>query len=203
MKLFTVTNHHRSVAVYQPGSTSIAQVDQELKARDELLSILKRNLVQAQNRMKVYYDRRHSERTFEVGDMVFLKLQSHKQQSVHANNFHKLSAKYYGPFEVLERIGTVAYKLKLPASARIHNVFHVSLLKKKIGSNASVSSDLPDISNAETQKWYPAAVLETRMIPRRGEAATQWLIQWLGTSKEEATWEFAKEVQTRFPEFEF
>ncbi|KAL6196555.1 hypothetical protein ACLB2K_032169 [Fragaria x ananassa] len=142
------------------------------------------------------------ERSFEVGDMVFLKLQPYKQQLVHQGAFHKLSAKYFGPFEVLEKIGAVAYKLRLPPTARIHDVFHVSLLKKKLGNDVTVEPHLPLISDANKRNWKPAKVLETRLVKRRGNAAAQWLILWDGTSSEEATWEYADDAKRRLPEFD-
>ena len=164
-----------SIIPYLSGSTSVAQVDQQLKDRDALLVILKQNLAQAQNRQKVYFDKKHSERSFDVGDMVFLKLQRYKQKSASAKALHKLLAKYCGPFEVLEKIGTVAYKVKLPASATIHNVFHVSLVKKKLGSSAVVHSGLPPLYT-DKRSWEPAKVIETRLIKKGSNAAAQWLI---------------------------
>ena len=115
--------------------------------------------------------------------------------------FHKLASKFYGPFQVIERVGEVAYRLQLPATARIHDVFHVSLLKKKMGGTAVVEGQLPNVSDASVHKWAPEAVLQARMVKRHGAAATQWLVQWMGTSPEEATWELADEIMQRFPDF--
>ncbi|KAL6176639.1 hypothetical protein ACLB2K_053272 [Fragaria x ananassa] len=134
--------------------------------------------------------------------MVFLKLQPYKQQSVHQGAFHKLSTKYFGPFEVLEKIGTVAYKLRLPPTARIHDVFHVSLLIKKLGNHVTAEPHLPLISDANKRNWKLAKVLETRLVKRHGNAAAQWLILWDETSSEEVTWEYADDVKRRFPEFD-
>jgi hypothetical protein len=66
-----------------------------------------------------------------VGDHVFLKVKANRS-SLKLGNYAKLAAKFCGPFEILERIGPVAYMLALPASMTVHNVFHVSLLKKYI-----------------------------------------------------------------------
>jgi hypothetical protein len=66
-----------------------------------------------------------------VGEHVFLKVKS-KRSSLRLRSFPKLAARYCGSFEVLERIGPVAYIIALPASLRIHNMFHVSLLKKYV-----------------------------------------------------------------------
>ena len=59
-----------------------------------------------------------------------------------ANKDNKLSPKYYGTYKALQNIGTMAYKLELPASSRVHPVFHVSCLKKVIGENILVQTIL-------------------------------------------------------------
>jgi hypothetical protein len=66
-----------------------------------------------------------------VGDHVFLKVKA-KRSSLKLGNCSKLAARYCGSFEILERIGPVAYMIALSASMCVHNVFHVSLLKKYI-----------------------------------------------------------------------
>jgi hypothetical protein len=66
-----------------------------------------------------------------VGDYVFLKVKTNRS-SLKLGSFSKLAARFCGPFEILERIGLVAYMLALPASMTVHNVFHVSLLKKYV-----------------------------------------------------------------------
>jgi hypothetical protein len=71
----------------------------------------------AQNRMKQQENQHRSEISFEVRDWVFLRLQPYKQMSLkQAKKDNKLSPKYYGPYKVLQKIGTMAYKLEVPAS---------------------------------------------------------------------------------------
>ena len=70
-------------------------------------------------------------REFGVGDHVYLRVRA-KKSSLKLESCVKMSPRYCGPFEVLERIGHVAYRLAFPASTRAHNVFHVSLLKKYV-----------------------------------------------------------------------
>ena len=93
--------------------------------------------------MKAYADKKRTERVFEVGPEVFLKLQPYVQSSVVHRANHKLAFKFYGPYKILERIGEVAYRLKLPDSSRIHPVFHVSQLKQCIKNPGQVQSALP------------------------------------------------------------
>ncbi|KAL6199969.1 hypothetical protein ACLB2K_029751 [Fragaria x ananassa] len=139
--------------------------------------------------MKVFYDKKHSEREFAVDDWVYLKLQHYKQQSVKQQGWNKLSPRYFGPFQISERVGKVAYRLKLPPIAKIHNVFHVSLLKRKVGEGVHTSPQLPPVIDPGNLKWEPIAVLDKRMFKKKGAAGTQWLIHWFGTIVDEATWE--------------
>jgi hypothetical protein len=91
------------------------------------------------NRMKQQEDQNRSERSFEVGDWVFLRLQQYKEMSLkQAKKDDKLSPKYYGPYKVLQNIGTMAYKLELPAFSRVQILAHEfkgrGMLSPNIGS---------------------------------------------------------------------
>jgi hypothetical protein len=93
-------------------------VEYHIENQQEVLQILKDNLTMAQNHMKQQADQHCGERIFEVEDWVFLRLQPYKQMSLkQAKKDNKLSPKYYGPFKVLQRIGTMTYKLEFPTSS--------------------------------------------------------------------------------------
>ncbi|KAL0420989.1 UNVERIFIED_CONTAM: hypothetical protein Slati_3121800 [Sesamum latifolium] len=151
--------------------------------------------------MKLYADKKRTEREFQVGDEVFLKVQPYRQTAVSLRKQLKLSAKYYGPYKVLERIRKVAYRLALPPSSKIHPVFHVSLLKKKIGFKYFPSVSLPDFED-EVFKVYPAAILARRLVPRNNMGVPQVLIQWSHGSPDQATWEDYKDMAAKFPGFD-
>lgn len=72
--------------------------------------------------------------TFEVGDGVFLMAQIYKFKSSASRPNEKLSSRFYGPFEVVKKIGNGAYRLALPTHSNIHLIFHVSRLKRAIGA---------------------------------------------------------------------
>ena len=98
----------------------------------EKVKLIRERIQTTQNRQKSYADIRRRELEFQVGDHVFLKVSPTK--SVRRFGIKgKLSPRFVGPFETLERIGVVAYRLALPPSLdKVHNVFHVSMLKKYI-----------------------------------------------------------------------
>ena len=87
----------------------------------------------AQNRMKQQADQHRTKREFELADWVFVRLQLYKQLSLKQQGKNKLAPKFYGPYQIIRKISNVAYELKLPETSRIHNVFHVSNLKKLLG----------------------------------------------------------------------
>jgi hypothetical protein len=73
------------------------------------------------------------ERSFEVGDLVFLRLHSYRQSLLKRSSAEKLTPRFYGPYKVIKKVGEVAYEFELPEGSRIHNVFRVSYLKKALG----------------------------------------------------------------------
>jgi hypothetical protein len=108
--------------------------------------LLQQHLVRVQQRQKHQAYERHSERQFEVGQMVFVKLQPYIQTNLARRLNQKLSFCYFGHFKILQRIGLVAYKLELPETSEMHHVFHVS-------------AEVPDISNPFQ---HPVKILQCR-----------------------------------------
>ena len=104
---------------------------------DQMVKI-KHNLKLAQDRKKIYVDQNRTARQFQVGDHVFLKVRP-KKSSLNLGNFSKLAARYYGPFEFLGKIRLISYEMFLPDCIRLHNAFHVSLLKKYIPNANNVT----------------------------------------------------------------
>ncbi|XP_057463957.1 uncharacterized protein LOC130753833 [Actinidia eriantha] len=168
--------------------SSIEAVDTELTTREAILQQLRQNLLKAHKRMKEQADKHRRELSFQVGDLVMVKLHPYRQQSVSQRLNSKLCQKFYSPFPVLRRIGQVACHLDLPFSSKIHHVFHVSLLKPFYGLSAvNVSNTLP-VENNDTQiPSIPAAVLNRRTVTADVKFETQVLIQWEGLPLEESS----------------
>lgn len=132
-----------SLLRYVPKTARVQSLEDTLYDRDQVLKLLKNHYVKSQAKMKQYADKRRTEREFEVGEFVLLMLQPYRQKSIRESTPMKLSAKYFGPYKVIERIGMVAYRLELPLTSKIHNVFHVSLLKKFYGSKNPYNEEIP------------------------------------------------------------
>ena len=109
-----------------------------------------------------------------------------------------MAAKYFGPYKILAKVGAVSYHLELPLNSNVHPIFHVSLLKKQVGPQVLVQSELPRVEVKPTQIHPLAqAILETRM--QKGEK--ELLVHWQGLSPADATWEPLVDFQVRFPYF--
>ena len=153
----------------------------------------------ARNRMKQQADQHRSKRSFQVGDMVFLHLHPYKQSSLKLKGRHKLAPKFYGPYKVLQKIGSVAYKLELPPSSRIHPVFHVSCLKQVLGTNVRTQTALPEMDKEGSILLEPIAILNRHTRQLCSHSISEVLIQWHGMQPEDATWEPLLQIQQQFP----
>lgn len=132
--------------------------------------MLKFHLLRARYRNKQAAESHRSQRMFVVGNYMYLKLQPYRQNTLKNRKIpHKLSPCYYGPFKVIDTIGSADYRLELPPEAAVHNVFHMSQLK--LFQNPPTSSPtVPQFwSDLGTSK-EPEVILETKMAKR-----TIWL----------------------------
>jgi hypothetical protein len=188
--------HPPSITSSLKEKSKVQAVEDHIENQQQILQILKDNLTMAQNRMKQQADQHRSERSFEVGDWVFLRLQPYKQMSLkQAKKDNKLSPKYYGPYKVLQKIGTMAYKLELPASSQVHPVFHVSCLKKVIGDKIPVQTILPELDEEGKIILEPEAITDTRICQLRNRSISEYLIKWRRLPAEDSTWEDESFIQ--------
>ena len=116
--------------------------------------------------------------------------------------YNKLNSRYYGPFQILERVGQVAYKLDLPASSQIHPVFHISQLKRFKGSPPTSTPVLPRCNSDGELEVVPVAILDRRLGKVGSTGKVFVLVQWSNGLVDDATWELHSDVVKRFPDFQ-
>ena len=158
-------------------------------------------MLTSQSRQKSYADPKRRNVEFQVGDYVFLRVSPWKG----VRRFRKkgkLSPRFVGPFEILERIGQVAYRLALPpALSAVHNVFHVSALRRYVSDERHVLSyeDLevePDLSFEE----QPVQILDRKDKVLKNKTIPLDKVLWRNNKVEEATWELESDMQSQYPE---
>lgn len=187
----------RVLGITSDSACEVPDLDTWLKDRASLTEVIQMQLLRAQHRMKQHADKHRSEREFSVGDMVYLKLQPYVQASVATRSNQKSSYRFFGPYKILARVGSVAYKLDLPATSKIHPVIHVSQLKLHIPPTAQVSADSPAQVDS-LMALSPVQVLRRALIPHGGATATRLLIQWASSPHQFTSWEDEADLCRRF-----
>jgi hypothetical protein len=183
-----------SVRSYAPGEAKLPAVEKALKDRDDFLAEVKDRLEQAQHHYKAVYDRSHRPVEFEPGQWVWLRLLHRPVASLQVKGRGKLGPKFFGPYQVLQRVGKVAYKLALPAGARIHDVFHVGLLKPFYGEQPLQPPALPPLQNGRVLV-QPEKVLKGRLARGR----RQVLVRWKGAPPSESAWVDLDDFVQQYP----
>ena len=186
---------------YISGETPNADLDEQLITRDEMLKLLRENLLKAQSRMKAQADSKRRELSFEVGDAVFLRIQPFRQRSLAKRRFEKLSPRFFGPYSVVRRVGPVAYELALPEDSKVHPIFHVSLLRPVHGPLPSISPPPLPITADWELVLLPEKILAHRWVSHSNVQVLELLVQWLHRPSEEATWETYELLAGQFPSF--
>jgi len=138
--------------------------------------------------MKHYVDTKRRDISYDVGDLVYVRLRPYRQRSLSSSTYHKLSKRFYGPYKILARIGTVAYQLDLPPESIIHPVFHCSLLKHHHGPTLDPTL-IPSEAFNHQPIIRPLAILATRMDKSTDPPTKMVLVQWFRLSPDNTSWE--------------
>lgn len=179
-----------------PDSVPVRDLREWLQERQLMTALVRQHLHRANNRMKHFSDGKRTDRVFQVGDWVYLRLQPYIQTSLAMQANAKFAFRYFGPFQVEQKIGDRSYHLQLPPKSRLHPVFHVSQLQGEPPS--TVHHELPLIDDASPHLQVPEQVLQTRQVQRRHKTLEQALIKCTGFPASLATWENVEELKTRF-----
>ncbi|GKB02864.1 hypothetical protein Tco_0830953 [Tanacetum coccineum] len=163
--------------------------------------LIKEKLKAAKDRQKSYADKRRKPLEFEVGDQVLLRV-SPRKGVMHFEKKGKLAPRYVGPFEILERIGLVAYMLRLPEElSSVHDTFHVSNLKKCLAdANLHVSLDEIKVDKILRFVEEPVEVMdrEIKKLKRRKIALVK--VRWNLKCGPEFTWENKDQIRIKYPQ---
>jgi hypothetical protein len=186
-----------AMVLFQARSSRVAAVDQQLRDRDTFLTEIRDRLFQAQALMKSAHDKLHRPLEFAVADLVWLRLNQRAAATVRDGVQSKLAPKYYGPYEVLGRVGSLAYRLLLPPRARIHNAFHVAFLKKFEGVQPGIVPPLSPILRGRV-------VPQPEQVIRAKPTTNSWelLVRWKDHSSGEATWEPLEQFKEAYRDFQ-
>jgi hypothetical protein len=165
------------------------------------VKIIQSNLKAAQSRQKSYADKRRKPLQFEVGDFVYLRVS--RTRGIQWSGIKgKLAPRYVGPFEIIEVCGPVPYHLQLPPQlAAVHNVFHISQLRKCIKTPTEIiDSQAIEIESDLSYTEHLIRILTKERSTRR-ETVKMFKIQWNHHTEEEATWETESYLQYNFLDF--
>ena len=162
--------------------------------------MIKRRLKITTSRQKSYADPKRRDIEFHVGNYVFLKVSPMKGVMRFGKN-KKLALRYIRPFEILERVVMVAYRLALPPNmSQVHPVFHVSMLRKYISDPSLVlQPQSVELNENLTFEGETVAIVDYQVRQLRSKVIPMVKVLWTSNSVEEHTWETEAEMRAMYP----
>jgi hypothetical protein len=171
---------------------------QMIRDTSEQIKLICQRMKTAHSRQASYFDPRHREVEFDVGDLVFLKVSP--MRGIRRFGLKgKLSPHFVGPFEVLKRVGKVAYMIALPPHLQAHNVFHVSMLRRCL-RDPSQHIPMPEVELDEclTYQEKPVRILDRDVKRTRNSVINLVKVAWSSNPKD-ATWELESKMLEKHP----
>jgi hypothetical protein len=164
------------------------------------VALIRKRMLTAQSRQKSYADKGRRLVNFEVGDQVFLKV-SPMKGVMRFGKKGKLSPRYVGPFMIIEIVGPVAYRVELPPElAEVHDVFHVSTLRRYVHDPLHVVDFKPLQIQANLRyEELPVQILDRKEQKLRTKTIALVKDLWRNHDVEEASWELEREMQDKYP----
>ncbi|XP_075107220.1 uncharacterized protein LOC142180177 [Nicotiana tabacum] len=164
------------------------------------VKLIRQRLLTAQSREKSYADKRRRDLVFTTGDKVFLRV-SHMKGAMRFGKRGKLSPRFIGPYEILDRVGAVAYHLALPpVLSFIHPIFHVSMLRKYLSDSSQVfqAPTIP-LDKKLSYEEEPMAIVDRQIRKLRSKEIE--FVKFLGRNHtvEETTWEVEDAMRVKYP----
>ena len=165
------------------------------------MKVVRDNLKIARDRHKSYTDNRRRDLQFKIGDRVFLKI-SPRKSVLRFGRRGKMRPRYIGPYEIIARVGPVAYKLKLPLElSRIHDTFHVSMLRKYIQDPSHVLREQPvQLKENLTYEETPGQIVDRKEQVLRSKVIPLVKVLWKNHEREAATWEPEAQMRRQYPQ---
>jgi hypothetical protein len=185
----------------EPGERRYYGIDFVNEA-EKKVQIIQQHMQAAQSRQKSYADKRRRSLEFNVGDYVYLKVTPMKKvQRFRVRS--KLAPRYVGPYQILERKGPVAYKIRLPEElSSIFPVFHVSQLRKclKVPEQRIEPRGIKIKADLE-YKEQPVGIVDTKERVTRNRVVRTCKVVWSHHDDRDATWETEDYLKTVYPKF--
>ena len=167
----------------------------------EKVKMIRERLKVVADRQNSYTDLKRKDIQYEIGEKVFLKVSPWKKV-VRFGRKGKLSPRFIGSYEVIDKVGPVAYRLALlPELEKIHNFFHVSMLRRyRLDPSHVVSSEITELRPDLTYKEEPVEILAQEVKELRNKRISLVKALWKNHKTEEDTWESKETMRQQYPQ---
>ena len=189
-----------SLCWYELGESALLGLN-VVQETTEKVKMIQEKIRASQSSQKSYNDKRRKDIEFQVGNHMFLRVNPLTGVG-RALKCRKLTPRFVGPFEIVEKVEAVAYRIALPPSlSNLHYVFHVSQLRKYVYDESHVIQvDELEVRDILTIETWPVRIEDREVTRLRGKEIVLVKVIWVGPTGESATWESESRMKVSYPE---